>query len=378
MADYYQLLEVSRDATADEIKRSYRKLARKLHPDQAGPEGAEKFKEVTRAYEVLSDPEKRKLYDMGGEEALSGGGAGFGGFGGFGGGFQDIFTSFFGGGAASGPASRTRRGGETLVALRLNLEDVVFGVKKELKVQLPVECSHCHGQLAEPGTQPVPCTNCDGTGSVQRVTNSMLLGQMISTTTCGVCRGYGTVIVTPCKQCGGEGRVKDEVKLNVDVPAGVENGMRIRLPGKGEAGIAGGGPGDLYVEVNVAPHPIFTRQGDNLHCTLEIPMTGAALGTKIQLETFDGPQEIEIEAGTQSGQVITLLDLGVGKLRRPGRGDLKILAQVITPTKLDQNQRDLLFELAQQRGEDGDVGRLVEDNGSMFSRLKEKLTGRDG
>lgn len=377
MPDYYQLLEVSRDATADEIKRSYRKLARKLHPDQAGPAGAEKFKDVTRAYEVLSDPEKRRLYDMGGEDALSGGGGGFGGFGGFGGSFQDVFNTFFGGGSTQGPASRTRRGGETLVAMRLNLEEVVFGAKKELTVQLPVECSHCHGELTEPGTHPVPCTTCNGTGSVQRVTNSMLLGQMVSTTTCGVCHGYGTTIVTPCKECGGEGRVKGEVKVTVDVPAGVEDGMRIRLPGKGEAGVAGGPPGDLYAEVRVARHPIFTRQGDNLHCTLEIPMTGAALGTTIQLETFDGGREIEIDAGTQSGQIVTLPGLGVGKLRRNGRGDLKILMQVITPTKLNQEQRDLLYQLAQQRGEDGAVGRLVEDNGSMFSRLKEKLTGRE-
>lgn len=370
MADYYDILGVARNATAAEIKKAYRKKARQLHPDEAGGGSPEEFKEVNKAYEVLSNDEKRQLYDLGGEDALSGNGFTGAGFGGF----QDIFDTFFGGGnTRRGPASRTRRGQDSLVGLDLSLQDVVFGVEKEFKHDAVIECPHCHGHMTEPGTDPVPCTNCDGTGTTQRLTQS-LFGQVMAQTTCGHCQGYGTVIVTPCGECSGEGRIRASQSVSVNVPAGVENGMRIRMAGRGDAGIAGGPPGDLFVEMRVASDPVFTREGDDLLCTLEVPMTSAALGTTINIETFDGEQAIELEPGTQAGHVQRLDGLGVGRLHRNGRGDLKVHLQVTTPTKLDSRQRELLEEFAQARGDNG--GSLVQTSSSVFSRLKERFTGR--
>lgn len=367
MADYYGTLGVERSATPDEIKKAYRKLARKLHPDVAGPDGADEFKRVTEAYEVLSNTDKRRLYDMGGEEAVRGGGGGFSGadFGGFG----DIFSSFFGGGAAQrGPASRVRQGGDALVALELTLDEVVFGTTKEITVESLVECSTCEGQMTTPGTEPIPCTNCNGTGSVQRMTNS-ILGQVMSVSACGMCQGYGTIIASPCGECSGEGRVRGSRQISVNVPAGVEDGMRIRMQGKADAGQAGGPAGDLYLEVRLVPHPAFGRSGDDLVCELEIPMTSAALGTTTQIETFDGPRDVTITAGTQSGHVITLSGLGVTRLHRKQRGDLKVTVRVATPSKLDDRQRELLEELAALRGEERQA-QLVTDSGSVFSKLR--------
>lgn len=376
MADYYGTLGVNRQATPEEIKKAYRKLARKLHPDVAGPDGAEEFKRVTEAYEVLSNAEKRKLYDVGGEEAVrSGGGFGGAGFGGEFGGFGDIFSSFFGGGQAQrGPASRVRQGGDALVALELSLKEVVFGVEKQISVDSMVECSTCEGNMTSPGTEPIPCTGCDGSGSVQRMTNS-ILGQVMSVTACGMCHGYGTIIASPCGECSGEGRVRASRNITVNVPAGVEDGMRIRMQGKGDAGQAGGPAGDLYLEVRIEPHPAFGRSGDNLVCELEVPMTSAALGTSVDIDTFDGPQTVNVEAGTQSGSVITLGGLGVTRLHRKQRGDLKISIRVATPNKLDDRQRELLEELAQIRGEERE-STLVTASNSMFSKLRGRFSGR--
>ena len=369
MADYYQTLGVARNASPEEIKKAYRKLARKLHPDVAGPEGAEEFKEVTNAYDVLSNEDKRRMYDMGGEDALRNGGAGAGG--GFGG-FQDIFETFFGGGAAArGPASRARRGQDALVNLDLTMEDIIFGAEKRLTHDSAIECTTCHGSCCAPGTSPVTCSTCGGSGSVQRMTNSML-GQMMSTTSCGACQGYGTVIVTPCAECSGEGRIRASRTINVKVPAGVDEGMRIRLAGQGDAGVSGGGPGDLFAEVRVKKDQVFTRQGDDLLCTLQVPMTSAALGATVPVETFDGTRELSIEPGTESGTVITLDGLGVGRLHRKGRGDLKVALHVSTPGKLDDVQRELLEKLAKMRGEEKPKAKLVSNSG-MFSRLRDKF-----
>ncbi|MFY9263650.1 MAG: molecular chaperone DnaJ [Actinomycetaceae bacterium] len=376
MADYYGTLGVDRNASADEIKKAYRKLARKLHPDVAGPDGAEEFKKVTEAYEVLSNNEKRRMYDMGGEEALKGGFAGAGGFGGAGfGGFQDIFSTFFGGAHAQrGPASRVRRGGDSLVELELSLQEVVFGVEKQISVDSLVECSTCEGNMTTPGTHPIPCTNCDGTGSVQRMTNS-ILGQVMSVTACGACQGYGTVIASPCGDCSGEGRVRAHRTVTVSVPGGVEEGMRIRLQGKGDAGIAGGPSGDLFLEVRIAPDPVFSRQGDNLMCALEVPMTSAALGTTIDINTYDGQKTLKIEPGTQSGSVVRLDGLGVTRLHRHQRGDLHVYINVQTPTKLDDEQRQLLEQLANLRGEKRE-SKVVYNTGSVFSKIRDKFAGR--
>lgn len=373
MADYYKTLGVARDASPEEIKKAYRKLARKLHPDVAGPDGAEEFKTVTEAYEVLSNAEKRQMYDLGGEDALNGGGfSGFGG--GFGGGgFEDIFSTFFGGASAQGrgPASRTRRGGDAVTPLRLTLRDVVFGVEKSLSIQSMIECPTCEGRMTAPGTEPVVCSNCQGSGSVQRVTNS-ILGRVMSTMACGVCQGYGTTIVTPCGECAGEGRIRGNRTVTVNVPAGVEDGMRIRMPGNGDAGVAGGAYGDLFLEVTVEQNPSFARQGDDLFCVIEVPMTSAALGTTVDIDTFDGQKTIKIDDGTQSGSIITLDGLGVTKLHRSTRGDLKIQVQVTTPSKLDDKQRKLLEELAKLRDEEREH-KVVTAGGSFFDRLRDKL-----
>jgi len=372
--DYYEVLGVSRQASAEEIKKAYRKLARKLHPDVAGPEAADQFKDVTRAYEVLSNPEKRQMYDLGGESALGGGGAGAAGFGGF----QDIFETFFGaagGGAPRGPVPRGRRGQDALVRLDIELSEAVFGASRELQVDTAVICPTCHGSCCRPGTSPRTCEICHGRGSVQRVTRSFL-GQVMATSACSACQGHGTVIPDPCQDCSGEGRVRTRQTLQVEVPAGVDSGTRIRMTGQGEVGPGGGPAGDLYVEIREKPHPVFVRRGDDLHCTLGLPMTAAALGTVTTLDTFDGPREIDIEAGTQPEQVYTLRDLGVGHLHRGGRGDLHVHVDVQVPTRLDDRQRELLAELAELRGEVQPEPRLATSGSGVFSKLRDRLSGR--
>lgn len=370
MADYYDVLGVGRNATQAEIKKAYRKKSRELHPDNPNGGSTEKYQEVNNAYEVLSNPDKRKMYDMGGEDALRGGATYSPGFEGF----QDIFNTFFGGGnTRRGPASRARRGQDTLVAVHLSLDEVVFGAEKTINHEAVVECPHCHGQMAAPGTEPVPCTNCDGTGSVQQVTQS-LFGQVMSQTVCGRCQGYGTIIVTPCGECSGEGRIRASQPVTIKVPAGVDDGMRIRLQDRGDAGLAGGPAGDLFAQVQIEPDPVFTRSGDDLLCTLQVPMTAAALGTTLEIDTFDGEQTISLDPGTQAGHVETLRGLGVGRLHRGGRGDLKVQVQVVTPTKLDARQRELLEQFAHERGEE--TGELVDSSQSVFGRIWDRLSGR--
>lgn len=374
MSDFYETLGVSRHATQDEIKKAYRKLARKLHPDVAGPEAADQFKEVSRAYEVLSNPEKRRMYDMGGESALHGAGAGpAGGFG-----FSDIFETFFGaaaGGGARGPASRARRGQDALVQLEIDLAEAVFGGERELTVDTAVLCGTCGGSGCRPGTSPQTCAVCGGRGSVQRMARSFL-GQVMTTTPCAACGGYGTTIPDPCPECTGEGRVRTRRTITIDIPAGVDTGTRIRLPGEGEVGPGGGAPADLYVEIVERPHPIFVRRGDDLHCTVEVPMTAAALGTVLPLETLDGLREIDIVPGTQPGQEILLDGLGVGHLQRPGRGDLHVHVDVTVPTRLDDRQRELLAELAALRGEERVEARLTAQSPGVFSKLRDRFAGR--
>ena len=380
MANFYETLGVAQDASQDDIKKAYRKLARKLHPDVAGPDGAEEFKAVTEAYEVLSNEEKRRMYDLGGTDALRGGAAGAAG--GFGGAFDDIFSTFFGGaGSAFGGGrgqqrSRASNGGDTLVAMDLELEEVVFGGEHTLTFDAMVECSACHGSMTAPGTEPVTCSHCQGTGQVQQVVNSFF-GQVMSTSPCPSCGGYGTQIVTPCGECSGEGRMRAQRSVNVKIPAGVDEGMRIRVPGQGDAGVGGGHQGDVFAEVRVEPDPVFHRDGDHLRATVQVPMTAAALGIDIAIDTFDGEQLLRISSGTQSGSEIRLEGLGVGRLHRRGRGDLIVTIQVQTPTKLDDEQRDLIEKLAHIRGEEETIGKLVGRSGSLFSRIKKAFTGED-
>ena len=369
--DHYAVLGVSREASSDEIKKAYRRLARELHPDiNPDPHTQERFKEVTRAYEVLSDPRKREMYDLGGDPNGTGGGFGPG----FG--FSDIMDAFFGGATSRGPRPRRRRGQDAMIRLDVELAEAAFGSTRELKVDTAVVCGTCRGEGAAPGTRPRTCDICHGRGEVQQVARS-LLGQVMTSRPCAACQGYGMVIPTPCGECGGEGRVRTRRGLTVKIPAGVDTGTRIQLSGEGEVGPGGGPPGDLYLEIVELAHPVFQRRGDDLHCTVTLPMTAAALGTAVGLDTLDGREQIEIRPGTQSGQVVSLHGKGIQHLRGAGRGDLHVHVVVETPTRLDPEQEQLLHRLAALRGEEAPAGDFAPGGqGGFFSRLRDAFNGR--
>ena len=383
--DLYDLLGVSRDADSDAIKKAYRRLARKLHPDvNPDPETQEQFKEVSRAYEVLSDPQKRAAYDRGGDP-FAGAGAGFGQGAGFS--FTDIMDAFFGGGgpggaaAGRGPRPRTRRGQDALIRLEVELAEAAFGVTRELNVDTAVLCSACHGEGAAPGTHPIPCETCRGAGEVAHVQRSFL-GEIRTMRPCAACRGFGTIIPEPCRECSGDGRVRSRRTLTVKIPAGVDNGTRVQLSEQGEVGPGGGPAGDLYVEIHIAPHETFTRHGNDLHCTVTLPMTAAALGTTLTLPTLEADVEqgadsgvetafdLDIRPGTQSGTEQVLRGRGVPGLRG-GRGDLVVSVVVETPSRLDARQEELLRELAGLRGEQQPSGQVRPSSKSVFGKLRD-------
>lgn len=375
--DYYELLGVRRDASQDEIKKAYRRLARELHPDVNSDDGAqEKFKEVSSAYEVLSDPEKRRVYDLGGDPLSASGGAG-GGAGDFGAGFpfSDIMDAFFGGSASRGPRSRARRGRNATIQVEVDLSEAAFGCTRELQVDTAVGCEACDGSGAAPGTRPSTCDMCQGRGEVSQVTRSFL-GQVMTARPCTRCGGYGTIIRDPCSECSGDGRVRTRRTLKIRIPAGVDSGTHIQLAGEGEVGPGGGPPGDLFIEVVEKPHSTFERRGDDLHCTVRLPMTAAALGTSVTVETLDGPVEIDIRPGTQSGQVIPLYGRGTQHLNSSGRGDIIIHVDAQTPTKLDEEQGELLRQLAKLRGEERPTGQFTPGQQGFFSRLRDAFNGR--
>jgi molecular chaperone DnaJ len=379
--DLYALLGVPRDANGDTIKKAYRRLARQLHPDvNPDPATQERFKEVSHAYEVLSDPQKRSAYDRGGDV--------FAGFGGQGAGFSftDIMDAFFGGSGAGtahgrGPRPRQRRGQDALVRLEVELAEAAFGITRELKVDTAVVCGSCRGEGSAPGTHPIPCETCRGAGEVAHVQRSFL-GEIRTLRPCAACRGFGTIIPEPCRECSGDGRVRSRRSLNMKIPAGVDNGTRVQLSGEGEVGPGGGPPGDIYVEIHVAPHPTFTRNGSDLHCTVSLPMTAAALGTTLTLPTLEADLEegagsgveteleLEIKPGTQSGSERVLRGRGVPGLRG-GRGDLVVTIIVDTPTRLDARQEELLRELAAARGEEQPDGAVRPAQKSVFSRFRD-------
>jgi molecular chaperone DnaJ len=378
MNDYYGVLGVRRDAEADEIKKAYRRLARELHPDvNPDPQTQERFKEVTQAYEVLSDPEKRQMYDLGADPFAPGGGAAAGGFGnaqGFP--FTDLMDAFFGGGAAQrGPRSRARRGRNATIRVELDLSECAFGTTKELVVDTAVVCPTCSGEGTAPGTHPTTCEVCNGRGEVSQVTRSFL-GQVMTSRPCPGCGGFGTVIRKPCPECDADGRVRTRRTIKVRIPAGVEDGTHIQLAGEGETGPGGGQPGDLFLEIVQRPHAIFERQADDLHCTVTIPMVAAALGATLQVETLDGPADIDIRPGTQSGQAIPLYGQGTAHLNSSGRGDLVIHVTVETPSKLEPDQENLLRELARLRGEESPPGKFAPGQQGFFSRLRDAFNGR--
>jgi molecular chaperone DnaJ len=380
--DLYELLGVDRDADGDAIKKAYRRLARQLHPDvNPDPDSQERFKAVTHAYEVLSDPQKRTAYDRGGDPF----GGGMGGFGGEGQGFSftDIMDAFFGGAAQQGrgPRPRQRRGQDALIRLEVELAEAAFGTTRDLKVDTAVLCTACSGEGTAPGTHPVPCETCRGQGEVAQVQRS-LLGEIRTLRPCPACRGYGTLIPDPCRECSGDGRVRSRRTLTVKIPPGVDHGTRVQLSGEGEVGSGGGPAGDLYVELTVAPHPTFVRSGTDLHCTVTVPMTAAALGTTLTLPTLeadldDGEREegqdsieLEVRPGTQSGTELVQRGLGVPGLRG-GRGDLVVTVVVETPTRLDPRQEELLRELAAIRQEESPTGSVGPTHKSVFSRFRE-------
>jgi molecular chaperone DnaJ len=363
MADLYETLGVDRDASFDDIKKAYRKLARSYHPDvNPDPEMAEKFKEITAAYEVLSDPDKRQNYDVGGN--------GFGGFNNGGFGFSDIMDAFFGGGQQRGPRPRNRPGQDALIRVEVDLMEATFGCERDLNVETAITCNKCNGTGCANNSKPRTCDICKGRGETQQVARS-ILGQVMTSRPCASCQGFGSVISDPCGECAGDGRVRARKSIPIKIPAGVETGNRIQLSGQGEVGPGGGAAGDLYVEIIEVPHDFIIREESNLHISISIPVTSAAVGTKVVIDTLDGKQEVEIKEGTQSGSTVILKGLGVTRLRGSGRGDLIVHIQVLTPTKLNKEQSDLFKKIASIRNEGLDKVKInTNEEQGFFDKVK--------
>jgi molecular chaperone DnaJ len=359
--DYYEVLGVDRGADDQTIKKAFRRLARELHPDvnSHDPDAEERFKEAAEAYEVLSDPERRRTYDRYGAEGLRSGGwsPSFEGFGSF----ADIFDAFFGAGfgaAANGPMA----GGDVAVATEIDLVDVVHGTSVDVAYRAVVRCEHCQGNKAEPGTPIVTCPRCDGQGQLQAVSRTPF-GQMVRTMACDQCGGDGKIPEQPCSVCRGEGRMASQRTLSVDVPAGIADGQRIRVGGRGHEGERGGPPGDLYVLVHVREDERFVRDGQDLVTVVDVAAPLAALGAKVPVATLEGEMEVEIEAGTQPGESLRVRHQGLPSLRRGARGDLRVVVNVVIPRKLSREQKDLLQQLS---------GSLSEEN----LRAKESVTSK--
>jgi molecular chaperone DnaJ len=365
MPDYYELLEVGRDASPEDIKRAYRRLARQLHPDtNPDPEAEARFKEIAQAYEVLCDPEKRARYDRFGADGDAAGDP----FGGFGGGVGDIFDAFFGGNSPFGGGGRRQagppRGPDLELVIDLSFEEAVFGARHPVEVRAAVACDTCDATGAAPGTEPITCLECAGVGQVQRVRQSFL-GQMVSTSVCPRCSGLGRVVNDPCKDCRGDGRRIEERTYTVDIPAGVDTGSTLRLSGRGAAGPRQGPNGDLFVHVRVRPHERFTRDGVDLICELQVPYAQAVLGAHLEFETLDGTEDLVLPRGTQSGREFHLRGRGVPHLDRRQRGDLVVRIVVAVPTDLTADQEELLRDFAEQRGEV-----VASADGGLFSRIR--------
>ncbi len=343
--DYYEVLGVSRTATAEELKRAYRKLALQFHPDRNpnDPQAEARFKEVNEAYEVLSDQSKRQRYDSFGHAGTQGmpgfdfGGAGFGGI-------NDIFDMFFGQAAAGRGRTGPRRGADLRLDLRLTFEEAVFGVERELTIPRAEPCSACQGTGAETGTSPQTCPQCRGAGQVRRATQS-IFGQIVNVATCPRCNGEGKVIEKPCRTCGGSGHRPGEKKVRVSIPGGVDSGSQIRLTGEGEVGPRGGAAGDLYIVIQVKPHSVLKRNGTDVVYELPLSVAQAALGDTVEIPTVDGPQQIDIPPGTQYGKTIRIHGRGVPHLRSGRRGDQLVFVRVVIPTNLTEEQRQALRQL---------------------------------
>jgi molecular chaperone DnaJ len=360
--DYYEILELPRGASDADVKKAFRRLAQQWHPDvNTDRQADERFKEINEAYQVLSDPQRRQAYDLFGRAGAGTSAEGFGPFGGFSG-FGDIFDAFFGGTPGAGVRrARPPAGADLRYDLQLTFAESISGTDKEIEFDALDRCDTCGGSGAEPGTSPIACPQCNGTGELRQVRSTML-GQMVNITTCPRCRGQGRIVETPCNACQGEGRVERKRTLTVTVPAGIDGGHQIRLSGEGEAGPRGGAPGNLYVVVHVEPHPQLRRQEADLFYELDLSITQAALGARVSVPTPDGDETVEIKAGTQPGTEIRLRGKGVPHLRRTGsRGDLHVLVDVRVPTRLSRRQRELLEALADESGElDGHKGTIID------------------
>lgn len=363
-SDYYERLGVPRDADADQIKKAFRRLARELHPDvnSHDPEAESKFKEAAEAYEVLSDPERRATYDRYGADGLRNGGFQPSGFGSF----SDIFDAFFGGDAFAGGGGRggPAQGGDVAVTATIALAQAATGTPVEVSYEAVARCETCHGNGAEPGTPIETCERCGGSGQLRAVTRTPF-GQVVRATACDVCGGDGRVPKSPCKTCQGRGRVVRTLTVSVDVPAGIADGQRIRLSGRGHAGEHGGPPGDLYVLIRVQQDDRFVRDGDDLVTVLDVSAPLAALGTTLDVPTLDGPVPLEIPAGTQPHEQLVMRGKGMPALRRGRRGDLRVVVNVVIPRRLSHAQKELLQQLADSLGEEN----LRSDEG-VFSKLK--------
>ena len=370
--EYYDRLGVSKDASQDEIKRAYRKMSKKYHPDINKEPGAEeKYKEVQEAYETLSDDQKRAAYDQYGQDGANGFG-GQGGFGGFDGGagfggFEDIFSSFFGGGATRNP-NAPRQGDDLQYRVNLSFEEAIFGAEKEVHYNREATCKTCSGSGAKPGTSPVTCGRCHGQGVIN-VDTQTPLGMMRRQVTCDVCHGTGQEIKEPCQTCHGTGHEKQSHKVSVKIPAGVETGQQIRLAGQGEAGFNGGPYGDLFVIINVNPSDKFTRDGSTIYYTLNISFVQAALGDTVEVPTVHGNVEMTIPAGTQTGKTFRLKGKGAPRLRGGSQGDQHVTVKIVTPTKLNDAQKEALLAFAKASGDE----KIAPQKKGFFNKVKDAL-----
>jgi len=377
--DYYETLGVSKEADDKDIKKAYRKLAMKYHPDKnAGDkESEEKFKEINEAYQVLSDPQKRRAYDQFGHAGVDGGGFGQGGYGqGFGGGFggfEDIFGDVFGdmfGGGFGGSARRRnapQKGNDIRYDARIKFEEAAFGVDREIKIDRQEECEVCGGSGAKPGTSRKTCPTCGGSGEIKTYKDTMF-GRMVSATTCHTCRGEGTIVEQPCENCQGRGRVRKTKKIEIKIPAGVDDGSVIKLSGEGEPGLRGGPRGDLYVAISVEPHELFKRDGYDIYYDIPITFVQAALGDEIEVPTLDGKVKYKVAEGTQSGTVFRLKGKGVPHLRTGARGDQYVKVVVEVPRSLSEKQKEILRDFAKETGEE-----VHEQKKGFFEKVKDKL-----
>jgi molecular chaperone DnaJ len=366
--DYYDVLGVDKNASPDEIKKAYRKLARKYHPDvnKDDPNAADKFKEAKEAYETLSNPQKKAHFDQFGHTDPN---QGFGGGGGDFGGFGDIFDMFFGGGGGRRNPNAPRQGSDLQYSMTLEFEEAVFGKETDIFIPKEEECNTCHGSGAKPGTSPETCSHCKGSGQLN-VEQNTPFGRVVNRRVCHYCSGTGKEIKEKCRTCQGSGKVNKQAKIHIKVPAGIDEGQQIRIAGKGEPGVNGGPPGDLYVVFHISQHEFFERHGDDIHCEMPLTYAQAALGDEIEVPTLHGKVKIKIPAGTQTGTNFRLRGKGVSNVRGYGQGDQHVTVKVVTPKNLTEKQKDLLREFAQISGNHPE-----EQHENFFAKVKRAFKG---